>query len=285
MVCVSGSGLSALPREASLFVRCPQCLRGYIIACRQAHRHYPDRTPGYHFRTVRVFTIRKWRQIVGKLVQRVPSRYYAVLGQLLHAQPREYERLLANSNVDVQALEDPDGTLTIAELESLVDVASRITGRTDLGFEVGRRVRLNSHGPLGYALLSSRTIDQVLRLTMRYYHLIVPVFTLRYERSRNSGEVTFTPCAVMQQRTLQFFLEAIAVSFHVQAQMILGQDNEGYDIYLSMEPPPHVNRYLSSTPARFHFGERRVVGVTVNSASSLQKKPLPMADESVVRRI
>jgi AraC-like DNA-binding protein len=222
---------------------------------------------------------------VGKLVQRVPSRYYAVLGQLLHAQTPDYERLLANSNVDVQALEDPDGTLTIAELESLVDVASRITGRTDLGFEVGRRVRLNSHGPLGYALLSSRTIDQVLRLTMRYYHLIVPVFTLRYERSRNSGEVTFTPCAVMQQRTLQFFLEAIAVSFHVQAQMILGQDNEGYDIYLSMEPPPHVNRYLSSTPARFHFGERRVVGVTVNIASSLLDKPLPMADESVVRRI
>jgi AraC-like DNA-binding protein len=222
---------------------------------------------------------------VGKLVQRVPSRYYAVVGQLLHAQTPEYERLLANSNVDVRALEDPEGTLTIAELESLVDVASRITGRSDLGFEVGRRVRLNSHGPLGYALLSSRTIDQVLRLTARFYHLIVPVFTLRYERSGNAGEVTFTPCALMRQRTLQFFLEALAVSFHVQAQMILGPDNEGYDIYLSMQPPPHVNRYLNSAPARFHFGERRVVGVTVRIASSLLDKPLPMADESVVRRI
>jgi AraC-like DNA-binding protein len=222
--------------------------------------------------------------MVGKLVQRVPSRYYAVLGQLLRAHTPDYERLLVNAKIDARALEDPDGTLTIAELEVLVDVVSRTTGRADLGFEVGRQVRLNSHGPLGYALVSSRTIDQVLRLCVRYYHLIVPVFKMRYERRTRSGEITFTPCAVMRQRTLQFFLEALAVSFHVQAQMILGPDNEGYDIYLSMESPPHVNRYLGSAPARFHFGHRRVPGVSVKIAASLLDKPLPMADESVVRR-
>ena len=222
---------------------------------------------------------------MSKLVQRVPSRYCAVLGQLLRAHTAECERLLANAGVNARALEDPDGTLTIAELEALVDVASRMTGRTDLGFEVGRLVRLNSHGPLGYALLSSRTVDQVLRLCVRYYHLIVPIFKMRYERNAKSAEITFAPCAVMHQRTLQFFLEALAMSFHVQAQMILGADNEGYDIYLSMESPPHLHRYLGSAPARFHFGERRVVGVTVKIALSLVDKPLPMADESVVRRM
>jgi AraC-like DNA-binding protein len=222
---------------------------------------------------------------VGKLVQRVPSRYYAVLGQLLRAQTPEYERLLENSNVDVRALEDPDGSLTITELEALVEVTSRITGRSDLGFEVGNRVRLNSHGPLGYGLLSSQTIDQVLRLCVRYYDLIVPVFKMRYERRDKSGKITFTPRTVMHQRTLQFFLEALAMSFHVQAQMILGPDNEGYDIYVSMESPAHLRRYLGTAPARFHFGERRVPGVTVEISSSLLDKPLPMADESVVRRI
>ena len=221
---------------------------------------------------------------MGKLVQRVPSRYYAVLGQLLRAQTAEYERLLANAGVDVRAVEDPDGTLTIAELEALVDVASRMTGRADLGFEVGRLVRLNSHGPLGYALLSSRTIDQVVRLCVRYYHLIVPIFKMRYERHASYAEITFAPCAVMHQRTLQFFLEALAMSFHVQVQMLLGADNEGYDVYLSMDSPPHLHRYLSSAPARFHFGERRVVGVMIKIAVSLLDKPLPMADESVVRR-
>jgi hypothetical protein len=158
-----------------------------------------------------------WRQMVGNPVQRVPSRYYAVLGQLLRAHTPDYERLLANSNIDARALEDPDGTLTIAELEALVDVASRMTGRGDLGFEVGQQVRLNSHGALGYALLSSGTLDQVLRLCVRYDHLIVPVFKMRYERRSKSAEITFTPCAVMHQRTLQFFFEALALSFHVQA--------------------------------------------------------------------
>ena len=132
---------------------------------------------------------------MSKPVQRVPSRYYAVLGQLLRAQTGEWERLLANAGIDARAVEDPDGTLTIAELEALVDVASRMTGRTDLGFEVGRLVRLNSHGPLGYALLSSRTMDQVVRLCMRYYHLIVPIFTMRYQRNAKSAEITFAPCA------------------------------------------------------------------------------------------
>lgn len=221
---------------------------------------------------------------MGKLVHRIPSRYYAVLGQFLRAHTPDYERLLASSGIDARALEDPEGSLTLAELEALIDVTSRVTGRGDLGFELGRQVRLNSHGPLGYALVSSKSIDQVLRLCVRHYHLLAPVFRMRYERRGKYAEVIFTPCAVMHHRTLQFFLEVLAMSFHVQAQMLLGPDNEGYDIYLSMEAPPHVHRYHGNAPARFHFGESRMPGVTVKIATRLVDKPLPMADEWVVRQ-
>ncbi|WP_316251894.1 AraC family transcriptional regulator [Paraburkholderia sp. UCT31] len=221
---------------------------------------------------------------MGITADRVPSRYYAVIGEILRAHTPDYERLLANANINVQALEDPEGTLTIPELEALIDVASRITGRNDLGYELGRQVRLNSHGPLGYALLSSRNVDEILRLAVRFYHLIVPIFTMRYERRGKYAEIGFTPSAVMHNRTLQFFLEALAMSFHVQAQMLLGTDNEGYDIYLSMEAPPHAHRYHGNGPARFHFGESRVPGVTVRISTEILDKPLPMADERVVRQ-
>ncbi|CAE6817863.1 putative HTH-type transcriptional regulator [Paraburkholderia nemoris] len=221
---------------------------------------------------------------MGSPVHRVPSRYYAVLGEILRAQTPDYERLLASFNIDIQSLQDPNGTLTIAELEALIDVSSRMTGRGDLGFELGQQVRLNSHGPLGYAFLSSSSLDKALRLCVRYFHLIAPIFRVHYERHSQYGEITVTPCAVMQQRTLQFFLEAHAISFHAQAQMLLGPDNEGYDIYLSMEAPPHVQRYHSNAPARFHFSNSQKPGVTIRIATSLLDRPLPMADESVVRQ-
>lgn len=221
---------------------------------------------------------------MGSPVHRVPSRYYAALGEILRAHTPDYERLLASLGIDIQALEDPNGTLTIAELEALIDVSARMTGRGDLGFELGQRVRLNSHGPLSYALLSSSSADEALRLLVRYYHLIAPIFKMRYERHSKYAEITITPCAVMQQRTLQFFLEMHAMSFHVQAQMLLGPDNEGYDIYLSMEAPPHAHRYHGHAPARFHFGNRGMPGGTVRIATSLLDRRLPMADEWVVRQ-
>ena len=221
---------------------------------------------------------------MNNFVHRVPSRYYAVLGQLLRAHTPDYERLLANAHINVQTLEDPHGTLTIAELEALIDVASRMTGRGDLSVEVGRQAQLNSHGPLGYALLSCSNADQALRLAARYFHLITPVFRMRYERRGKHAEITFTPCAVMHQRTLQFFVEVIAMSFHVQAQVMLGPDNEGYDLYLSTEAPPHVHRFQGNSPARFHFGERLMPGLTIRIATRLLDKPLPMADERVVQQ-
>jgi AraC-like DNA-binding protein len=218
-------------------------------------------------------------------LQRVPSRYYAELGRILRAHTPDYVRLLANAGIDAQVLEDPNGSLTITELEALIEVAVRTTGRGDLGFELGRKVLLNSHGPLGYALLSSRSIDHLLRLVMRNGHLMLPIFKKRYARRGAYAEISYTPSAVMHHRTLQFFLEAIAIAFHVQAQMILGADNEGYDIYVSMQEPAHVGRYHGNAPARFHFSERSVPGVKVCISSSVLDRPLPIANEYVVQQV
>ncbi len=188
--------------------------------------------------------------------KRVPARYFALLLGSLGMQGVDTAHLLRLAALDAQRFERGDDMLTPAEIESFLVAASHVTERTDLGFEMGRLIKLNSHDQLGYGMLSCRDLDQLLRLTSRYYHLIIELFTLRFRRTPEGGEAVFNPVAAMPLRTMRFAIEAIAVSVQNQFEMLLGPPGTAFDFYMGMPPPPHQARYLELLPARFHFDER-----------------------------
>lgn len=216
--------------------------------------------------------------MVSSSYQRLPSRYYSALGRIVYSHLPDPQEFLERTGITAQMLRDPRGVITLAQLDALIEAASRVSGSAHLGLELGRHARLTEHGPLGYALLCSGTLDEMLRLAARYYHLIVPVFKMIYERRGSLAEITFMPNAAMPRRTLHFFVEALAVSFQVQLDGVLGADSDGYEIYLSTDAPADVHRLLGNRFVRFRFGQRRIPGVTVKLATSSLDKPLPMAN-------
>ena len=217
--------------------------------------------------------------------KRVPARYFALLLGSLGMQGVDTARLLRLAALDARRFERGDDMLTPAEIESFLVAASHVTERTDLGFEMGRLIKLNSHDQLGYGMLSCRDLDQLLRLTSRYYHLIIELFTLRFRRTPEGGEAVFNPVAAMPLRTMRFAIEAIAVSVQNQFGMLLGPPGTAFDFYMGMPPPPHQARYLELLPARFHFDERALPGITLRLDTRLLERPLPMASPQLVEQI
>lgn len=206
----------------------------------------------------------------------VPARYFAKLIDFLEANGTPCRDAL--SAAQVRSLNDPQAKLTTAQVDTLISETARLTGRGDLGFELGRLIKLNSHDVLGYAILSCPTVDHVLRLASRYYRLITPMFTLRYQRQAHSAELEFQPAVAMSEPTLRFYLEALAMSFHAQISALTQGRQAPYDVYLSMPPPDHVQRYLKLAPVRFHFAEDPLPGVRIRLSSELFDEPLPMTD-------
>lgn len=222
-----------------------------------------------------------------KGLRRVPVRYLTLLCDWLQEKDVDILTLLHVAGIEAGKFDQSGGMLGPKEMEAFVAAASRLSGRGDLGFELGRLIKMTSHDLLGYGMLSCRNFDEVLRLVARHYHLMTETFTLRYQREpAGPGEAIYTPALTMPQQVLHFYLEALAVSHDNQLRSMLpaGPDY-AYDIYVSMPAPAHFWRYLALAPTRFHFSEGFLHGIRVVMPPAVVGHPLPMADIRVVREI
>jgi hypothetical protein len=145
--------------------------------------------------------------------------------------------------------------LPISEVETLLEAVSQLTGRQDLGFEIGRRLTLDHHGALAVWMRRCTSIDQLLRIHIRYSRLITPMLSLDYRRHADFGEYSCTPKAAMSGAMMRFFLEAFALASHVILRSLVGSHLKPYDLHMSIAEPPHAARYDELYPARVHFGE------------------------------
>ncbi|MFC5610206.1 helix-turn-helix domain-containing protein [Variovorax soli] len=218
--------------------------------------------------------------------RRIPVRYLSLLVGSLGMQGVDTTGLLRDAGLEASRFDNIAEMLAPAEVEAFLTSAYHLTGRTDLGFEAGRLIKLNSHDILGYAMLSCRNVDHLLALTSRYYHFINPLFSMRYRRLADvGGEAVFNPVAAMPLRTMYFVMEAIAVSVQNQFILLFGADSPAFDVRMGMPVPAHRLRYLELLPARFHFDEGAMPAVTLQIGVRSLELPLPMASPATVEQI
>lgn len=216
--------------------------------------------------------------------KRVPVRYFAQLRDALHAGGVDSARLLQMAHIEPERFEQHDATLLPREVEAFVAAARQLTGRTDLGFEMGRLIKMTSHDLLGLGMLSCGNFDELLRLVSRHYHLMIETFTMRFRRTATQGEAVYTPATAMPLEALRFYYETLAMAHQNQVALMVGP-NIAYDIHMAMPEPPHVARYRALAPVRFHFDERALPGVRVVMSAELLDRPLPLADPRALQQV
>ena len=209
----------------------------------------------------------------------VPVRYLVLLCDLVESWGYGSHDILLAANIDPVQFHLPHATITTAQVDALVREAERTTGRMDLGFELGRQIKLNSHDTLGYAMISSPTCDHMLRLVSHYYRLISPMFALSYRRERNVAEVAFSPLVAMPRNSMRFYQETIISATYLHIKALLQCHPANCNIYLSVAEPSHGKRYRDLAPAKVHFGAAQMPGMLITMDAEQLDLPLPMADE------
>jgi len=206
---------------------------------------------------------------------RLPARYMAQLVDYLESTGIDRAALLHAARI--RSLEAPKAQLTLRQAEALLLAAEQASGRMDLGFELGRRLNPSSHDVLGFALLTSPTFGHVLRLLVSYQRLIQPVFALSLERHADHVDLVYRPVAALSHRSLRVFEEAIVVSNHFSFTRMLRVEPRPYDVWMSIERPPHAERYRELQPARVHFGDG-LPGLRMSLDAALLEAPLALAN-------
>lgn len=209
----------------------------------------------------------------------VPARYLVWATQIAEARGTDCSAFPAAGGLTRAQLDAPDAMLTQRQFDTILQRLVLAGPHGDLGFELGLRMHLSSHDFLGYAMLSSPTLDVCIRLAQRYYRLITPSFRLQYQRHGDMAELLFTPMQAMLPETLYFHEEAIAVATYRHLCSLLHRPLAHGRIFLSMPEPRHAARYRELGPVPVHFQSSALPGVRIMLATADLDLRLPLANE------
>lgn len=211
----------------------------------------------------------------------LPARYYALLVQMVHGTESPTADWLASLGLDAEILEDPHALLGLDQVDALIEHVAGMSGRDDLGLQLGRQIKPSSHATLGYALMTSATLDEALQLASRYWRLISPAFRLSHEKEARGTRLTVEACVALSARSLRFHVETIATAFHEEVRFLLSGNVPAYDIHFpqNFSVHPEINAWLA--PARIHFdmsGSMLQMVIPVEATM----RPLALADRAAL---
>lgn len=164
--------------------------------------------------------------------------------ELLRDRDIPARQLLAGTGISLKALSSSDYVIDIEQLDAVVMNLIRITGQSDIAFAVGERFDPSNMGIVGYALLSSRTLRDAMRLWHQYSNPLLgsPLRLAVHEKRGTHWEMVVNPMSprVELQR---FFIEEFLVSGVKLFRLLATQPPSFISLAFAYPRPPHHARY------------------------------------------
>jgi len=180
--------------------------------------------------------------------------------------------LLAGSGISAADLSRADTRITTNQ--EMQVCANAVALKRDIGLELGLRMHVSSYGLLGYALLTSATLGDALRLALRYPALLGTLFELSLE---DDGERTWLCARDYRENPAlaAFNAEFCMVSLRVICNDLLGRALPLSAARFEHPAPDYQARYRTvfDCPVRFD---------SLDNAFAFDRhwldQPLPLAD-------
>lgn len=215
--------------------------------------------------------------------KRIPARYYLRLCEVMDRLGVDPATLLSQTGLRLSDVARTGASLSADQVEQVVEAAIRATGRTDLGLETAKTLKLTSHSAVSYGILSSPTAGYALRLVARFFSLILPPFRLQYRLTGERMELAINPAWAMSHHCLVFHLDLISASVHWELRELLGGTMPPYRIEFALSEPPHIERYHQLQEATVRFGWDAQLGVSMSWPAALAEQATDLADPQALK--
>ncbi|AXQ29411.1 AraC family transcriptional regulator [Solimonas sp. K1W22B-7] len=182
---------------------------------------------------------------------------------------------LEGTQLDAAQLFDAGSEVSAAqELQVMRNLQQRLPQVPGLGLQAGLRLRLSTHGTLGYAMLSSATLRDALSLMLRYLDLAYAYCDVRLESDSRELRILIDDSGVPADLR-GFLLERIAGGAYALAHEMLGRAPEVRRLCFRMARPAHAAHYaqLVGVEPEFNAGYN-LIAVDIR----LIDLPLPQAN-------
>jgi AraC-like DNA-binding protein len=205
-----------------------------------------------------------------------PSTYSRLL---LQRWPTAERRLLAGTDLSPELLVQ-HGVITVAQQLQVLRNARVLAAREDWALEFGRRLNINSHGPLGFAAISAATLGEGIETLGAFARIRSPyVEYSAVERDRQlilCFDTSRYPLGDLAVPLVEM-LQQIALSY---VRAVLGEGNSDATLHFAYAARGHVSRYREAFASRCEFSAG-FNGIALPSA--LKALPCPLHDEKIFR--
>lgn len=184
----------------------------------------------------------------------VPIAYGILILELAAERGVNRETMLAGSNIPPALWDQADARLTLVQAGGLLYRAMHLSKDQALGYEIGLRSNLTSHGFIGYGLMSYPTLRAAIEFGSKFIQLRLPNLSLQIEQDGSQAGVAVTetiPLGPVRQCMYDLFL----VGLWRMVPVLTGgrlPANVAIELWFDYPEPDYYARYRDRLPpARF----------------------------------
>lgn len=183
------------------------------------------------------------------------------------------DAVLAGSKIEPAKLDDPAYLIDIWQSQRVIANMIELTGNDALGFELGKEIRFEDFGIVGYALMSSRSMRDVIRLWISFSHSLIGVMLkIDLEEKPDEWRVTFSEVVPMGGALLRFCVEENFTFGQWIGESVVKQPILYSKVEFAYPAPGHRSIYQETFKGPVVFGST-ANAVNVSSPSIEAKAP------------
>lgn len=182
----------------------------------------------------------------------VPARNIKTLLDQAQALGIDPVEMLAGTEIDEAALTTPGGRISYADHITLHRNLLQHSLPADFAF-AGPGFSIASYGMLGYAMMSSPTLDQAIQIAVKYYRTAGPLCGLFFDWHSEGLSITAENTFDLEAGPLRLVIEEIFSTFPALLRLLVGREVPARHVDFSYPRPAHLLSYRETfnCPMRF----------------------------------
>ncbi|MFO0723818.1 MAG: AraC family transcriptional regulator [Myxococcota bacterium] len=203
----------------------------------------------------------------------IPGAYLEQMTELVERLGVSTEELLEGSGLTKAALQDPATRIDLPVYQALVRRAHELTGEDGLGFYMGLKMRISTHGFLGFAAMTAKDVRGAIEIGVRYAATRSPAIGLRLSETEDEAILELIEHFPLND-TREFVVAGLMVGLAHIGEAITGAPIYGR-AHASFPEPAAFHRFRHLLPGEVRFNQRNNCLIFPREALD---RPLVMAD-------
>lgn len=172
----------------------------------------------------------------------------------------EASRLLEGTTLENGWLDSEESYITYPDYIRLIRNALDVTKDSSLGLKLGQTVNLAMFGTFGYALMSSRTLEDAADVFLKYQDLPGQLTRISKRQGDSEWVILFEPLYPFEDQALVYAMEEVLSTTYYGMSFLVNQKIGLTEICLKYPEPGHARLYeeMFHCPVRFLASENRM---------------------------